>query len=280
MFKEVFNFLKSKTFLKSIAFYLFSVGAVIWFLLSYLDVYTRHGESVNVPDFKGVQLSELERVASQNHVRYLIVDSIFDSKTAPGLVIKQEPEFNAKVKEGREVYLYVSASLPPEIVMPKLVDRSLRQAITMIFSHGFKLGKINFVADECRNCILEQRVNGRIVSAGKIVSKGGTVDLTAGRGMKDITARIPCLYGLTKNEAVIKLAESSLAVGEINYDELKEMPQAKVYRQIPSCNGADESIEIGSTIAIFLTVKQNKIPETPVDTLMNTKSDDEGFDNN
>jgi beta-lactam-binding protein with PASTA domain len=278
MFKGLFQFIKSKVFLKNIAIYFVSLIVIIWSLLSYLDVYTLHGKSVNVPDFKGVQLSELDEVASKNHVRYLIVDSIFDAKIAPGVVIKQEPEFNAKVKEGREVYLYVSASLPPEIIMPKLVDRSLRQAITMIFSHGFKLGKIIFVADECRNCVLEQRVNGRVVHAGKIVLKGGVVDLTAGRGMRDITSRKPCLYGLTKNEAVIKLAESSLAVGKIIYDGGKEDIQAKVYKQTPACDSEGESVEIGSTIDIFLTVKHTKIPEVPVDTVVNTKSDDKGFD--
>jgi eukaryotic-like serine/threonine-protein kinase len=279
MFKGLFNFLKSETFLKNIAIYFLSLGIIIWLLLSYLRVYTNHGESVNVPDFKGVPIAKLDEVAAKNHVRYLIVDSVFDAKAPRGIVLKQEPEFNAEVKEGREVYLYVSASLPPEIIMPKLVDRSLRQAITMIFANGFRLGKINFVADECRNCVLEQRVNGKIVSAGKKVSKGGVVDLTAGRGLKDITARMPCLYGLTKNEAVIKLAESSLAVGKIRYDGMKEMPQAKVYRQTPSCDIYEESLEIGSTVDIFLTAIQNKIPEIPVDTVINTKSEDEGFDN-
>lgn len=279
MFKGFLKFLTGKVFLKNIAIYLLSLGVIIWFLLSYLNVYTHHGESINVPDFKGLPITKLDEIAVKSHVRYLIVDSVFDAKIARGIVLKQEPEFNAQVKEGREVYLYVSASLPPEIIMPKLVDRSLRQAITMIFSHGFKLGKIDFVADECRNCVLEQRVNGKIVPAGKIVAKGGVVDLTAGRGLKDITARMPCLYGLTKNEAVIKLAESSLAVGKIGYDGIKEMPGAKVYRQTPACDGMEESLEIGATVDIFLTVKQNKIPEIPVDTIISTKSEDEGFDN-
>jgi beta-lactam-binding protein with PASTA domain len=280
MFKSFFKFFKSKTFFKTIGIYLVSLGGIIWLLLSYLDVYTQHGDSVNVPDFKGVQVSKLHDIASVNHVRYLIVDSIFDTKIVPGVVIKQDPEFNAQVKEGREVYLYVSASLPPEIVMPKLVDRSLRQAITMIFSYGFRLGKVTFVADECRNCVLEQRVNGKIANAGKIVSKGGTVDLTAGRGLRDITARMPCLYGLTKNEAVIKLAESSLAAGNISYDSGKEDVRAKVYMQTPACGAKEQSVEIGSTIDIFLTVKHTKIPEVPVDTIIKTKSEDEGFDDN
>src|SRR5688572_30132691 len=140
MFKGLFKFLKSKTFLKNIAIYFLSLAIIIWLLLSYLRVYTNHGESVNVPNFKGLPIAKLDEVASKSHVRYLIVDSIFDTKAPRGVVLKQEPEVNAEVKEGREVYLYVSASLPPEIIMPKLVDRSLRQAITMIFSNGFKLG--------------------------------------------------------------------------------------------------------------------------------------------
>lgn len=278
MFKSFFQFLISKSFLKQLTIYVLLLCVSTWVLLWWLDVYTKHGEYVKVPDFKGISVNHLKDFSTKNHVTYLVVDSTFEANTPPEVVIKQEPEYNAEVKEGREVYLYISASLPPELPMPKFIDRSLRQAISMIGAFGFKLGKINFIKDDCVNCVLEQRIKGKGIKPGLIVSKGSTINLTVGKGKKETTVRIPCLYGLTKNDAIIRLAESSLAVNKTVFEGGKETPHAKVYKQIPSCQGK-EDIDIGSTIDIFLTVREKIIPKVSVDTIDHTKSEeDNDFD--
>jgi beta-lactam-binding protein with PASTA domain len=279
MFKGgILAFIKSKLFLKNIIVYILLLCISGYVLLSWLDGYTKHGEYIKVPNFKGVKISELDTFSEQNKVTYLIVDSIYDAKAIPGVVIKQEPENNAEVKEGREVYLYVSALLPMEIPMPKLIDRSLRQAISMINAYGLRLGKIEFVEDECTNCVLAQKVRGREIKSGKIISKGSVIDLVAGKGMRDIKMGLPCLYGLTRNEAILKLAESSLAVGVVHYNEEKDDNNSRVYKQVPSCDTL-ENIAIGSVVDIFLTVHKNKIPVANVDTLSNiTPEDAKDFD--
>jgi eukaryotic-like serine/threonine-protein kinase len=278
MFKSILVFLKTNIFVKHLAVYTLLLIITIWALLKWLDVYTKHGEYIKVPNFKGVPVSELKKISAKNNVTYLIIDSLFDAKVAPGIVVKQEPEFNAEVKQGREVYLYISAMLPPEIPMPKLIDRSLRQAISMISSFGLRLGKIEFVEDVCTNCVLEQRINGKKIKPGVIVSKGSAITLTAGKGTRDITVRMPCLYGLTKEEAIIRLAESSLAVGKSVFETSTEDLKAKIYKQVPSCDST-EDIDIGASIDIFLTLRESRIPKSPLDTITHKKKDDEDFDN-
>ena len=134
MLKGIFQFLKSKTFFLNLFIYAAFIALLFWYLLTWLSNFTEHGKTIRVPTFTGIKLTELDKFIADKNVRYLVIDSIYDSKAAKGTVVKQEPEPLSEVKEGRVIYLYVTSLMPPSIQMPKLVDRSLRQAVAMISS--------------------------------------------------------------------------------------------------------------------------------------------------
>jgi beta-lactam-binding protein with PASTA domain len=181
--KNFLLFLKSKIFLKQLAIFLLLLFVVMWIILTLLDVYTRHGESVEVPDFKGIKIENLNNFIKDKKLRYRIIDSVYDPKAAKGIVVHQEPEKKIKVKENRTIYLYVTTLLPPQVVMPKLKDKSLRQAISMLETYGLKFGRAIPEADQCENCILEQEVKGKRIEPGTLISKGTVVDLQVGNGL-------------------------------------------------------------------------------------------------
>ena len=262
MFKGLFQFLKSKIFLKHLIIYVVSVSLLSWLIFSWLKSTTNHGETIVVPDFAGINIGELDKFISDKHVRYLVIDSIYDTKAKKGVVLKQEPEAKAEVKEGRTIYLYVTSILPPTIQMPKLVDRSLRQAVAMITTFGLKLGKPKFVADQCANCILEQMVKGKKIAPGEKIAKGTVIDLIVGKGLSDEEVGVPCLYGLSRKEALARLAESSLSIGAISCDVPKDSTNGRVYRQIPSCS-KDARINMGGTIDLYFTSDKNKLSSMP-----------------
>jgi beta-lactam-binding protein with PASTA domain len=146
-----------------------------------MSSYTTHGEFVMVPDFKGKRTTQLEEFIKDKHVNYQIIDSIYDPKEKPGTVLRQDPEMNSKVKHNRTVYLYVTGLVPPQVKMPKLIDRSERQAKLIIHSYGLKVGKtINKHAD-CNGCVLEQLSGNRIIAQGTGIPKGSVIDLVIGR---------------------------------------------------------------------------------------------------
>lgn len=241
-------------------------------IFSWLSSYTSHGETLAVPDFGGVKLAELDNFVSDKKVRYLIIDSIYDIKAKPGVVVKQEPEAGEKVKEDRTIYLYVTSLLPPSIQMPRLVDASLRQAAAMITTYGLKLGKTKFVPDQCANCVLAQMVKGKKIEDGATIPKGTVIDLIVGKGLSDEEVGVPCLYGLTRREALEKLAENSLSIGALTFDVPKDSVSARVYRQSPSC-GKEASINMGGTVDLFLTADKSKWPSADT-----TKQDGDDFD--
>lgn len=257
MFRDIVQFFKSKAFFKNLAVFIVLFSIIVWIILRWLASTTHHNETVTVPDFTGIKLSQLDGFVADKHVRYLIIDSLYSPKTAKGIVIKQEPEPKEQVKDNRTIYLYVTSLMPPSTLMPKLIDRSLRQATAMVISCGLKLGKQTYKADECSNCILDQLIKGKHVAPGTFIPKGTVVDLVIGHGMGQIEVEVPCVLGLTKTEAESKLKESGLELGEISYDNDKDSLISKVYDQTPACE--HPHVNTGTRVDLFLTTMKNKI---------------------
>lgn len=179
--KDFFGYIMSKAFLKHLALSCISLAIVLWALFKLLGVYTHHGENAEVPDFKGKKITELDNFVQGKHVGYLIIDSIYSPEEKPGVVLKQDPEAKSLVKHNRIIYLYVTSTQAPQMVMPKLVDRSTRQAVFMIESYGLKVGKITEIAGDCKGCVLKQYYNGAEIKPGETIKKGSKIDLSVGK---------------------------------------------------------------------------------------------------
>jgi beta-lactam-binding protein with PASTA domain len=157
------------------------ISLVIVGTLKWLESYTNHGKFVLVPDFKNKRIAELDQAIENTGVTYQIIDSIYDPREKPGIVLRQDPEPKSKVKHNRTVYLYVTGMVPPQMVMPKLVDRSERQARLIISSYGLKVGSVTEKEADCSGCVVGQLVKGRDIAPGDPVQKGSVIDLVIGR---------------------------------------------------------------------------------------------------
>ncbi len=256
--KKILHFFKNKPFLKHIGIAILLLFLSMWIIFRWLDSYTHHGETIEVPDFTGVKIADLNTFVQDKKLRYRIIDSIYDPKGPKGIVIRQDPEKKINVKENRTIYLYVTTQLPPQVIMPKLKDKSLRQAISMLESYGLKYGHPKFKPDQCANCVLEQLVKGKKVEAGASIAKGTIVDLIIGKGLSDEKVIVPDLRGLTRSLALEKLAEFSLSEGVPTFEEPVDSVKEKVYRQIPGPS-KEANIRMGSSVDLFFTNKKEKL---------------------
>jgi eukaryotic-like serine/threonine-protein kinase len=159
------------------------VAAVFIGTLKFLSSYTNHGEFVLVPDVRSQSIATLDTFMSGKGVTYQIIDSIYDPKEKAGKVIRQDPDPGSKVKHNRKVYLYVTCQVPPQIAMPRLIDRSERQARFIIEAYGLRVGSVGYEKADCNGCVIAQNVRGRQVQPGSPVKKGSVVNLVV--GMKD-----------------------------------------------------------------------------------------------
>lgn len=153
----------------------------LWLISIYLDAYTLHGKYIDTPNLIHLPLKDAIQIIESKKLRYKIIDSIYQPKEKPGVVISQNPDTNTKVKENRTIYLTISSFQPPSIEMPKLVDLSERQAIMILSSYGLKLGKIIYEPSYCNGCVVKQLYNHQEILPGKYIKKGSIIDLVVGQ---------------------------------------------------------------------------------------------------
>ncbi|MCW3077630.1 MAG: hypothetical protein JWO32_2239 [Bacteroidetes bacterium] len=174
------SFIKSKQFFLHLGIIILTLFLIFFILIKWLSAYTNHGEYVEVPDFKGSKIADLDDFIKNKDVSFEIIDSIYDPKQKSGIVIRQDPEPNVKVKHNRTIYLYVTGMVAPQIKMPKLIDRSERQARLIVGTYGLKMGHVTEKSADCNGCVLAQLINGKEVEAGTPVKKGSVVSLVIG----------------------------------------------------------------------------------------------------
>ncbi len=174
-------FFRSKKFLLHLLLAIVTLALILYATLTWLKSYTGHAEYVEVPDFKGQGLKNLDDFVKDTEVSYQIIDSIYDPKLKKGTVLQQHPEPGTKVKHNRRVYLYVTSSVAPQMLMPKLIDRSERQARLIIETYGLKLGKISETPADCNGCVISQTTGGKEINEGSPVKKGSIINLVVGR---------------------------------------------------------------------------------------------------
>lgn len=254
------DFLRSRPFfihllLSSVVALLLVVGIYFW-----LDRFTKHGETVSVPDLRNVPFSRVGKQLEGTTFRYEIADSsIFLIDKPPGTIIDQDPAPGQSVKVGRTIYLTVTRKVPPRVKIPHLTDVSKRQAVAILMSYGLRSGHVIYEPDVAKDVVLALRYKGRELRIGDEVPKGSAIDLVLGDGKGNTETGIPVLIGLTLDEARFVLEASGLVAGEIEFDDsVNDTTLARVFRQIPMPGDSVVLIQ-GEPVGLFLTQNKDKI---------------------
>jgi eukaryotic-like serine/threonine-protein kinase len=269
MLSSVFRFIFSKAFwINAVIAAVLVFFAAKW-MLGYLDKYTLHGETTEVPDFTGKKIEDLDDFISGSKIQYIIIDSVYKTDKPRGTVIDQDPLPGSQVKEGRKIYLTVNAKLPLRVSLPDMTDVTLRQATAILEYYGLKVGNKKYIPDQCFNCVLRMEIRGHRADAGTLVEKNTTVDLVLGQGQSSELVQIPDLYGKTSseiNEQLTSIALNFMAVSYENCATGEDSSAARAFRQSPPYE-KDVSINLGSTINVWFTCDKNKVKVAEPDTL-------------
>lgn len=160
------------------------VAAIIWGTLTYLDIYTRHGEAITVPDIKGLSVRDAQLVLQKSDLLGLVSDSTYVKDRPAGTVLEVNPSTGQRVKKGRTVYLTVNTVSIPLYSVPDVADNSSsRQARARIQAAGFKLTENEWIPGE-KDWVYGVKYNGRELELGDKVPAGATLTLIVGDGMK------------------------------------------------------------------------------------------------
>lgn len=154
------------------------VGGTFW----WLDHYTRHGESVEVPDIVDLFYDDADILLAEHEMYATIVDSMYIDDRPRGVVLDQVPRAGSSVKRGRTIYLTVNAFSPRRIPIPKLDDLSYRQAQEVLKSLGFPKPYIVYEDSEYKDLVLRVLADGEPIDAEERYAEDTRLTLVVGNG--------------------------------------------------------------------------------------------------
>lgn len=256
---ETWQFLKSPVFLRNFAGILLLIFGSIYITRWALKIYTRHGESIQVPDYTGMDMRDAVRKAEKQNFKIVAIDSFFDSNKRPNTIYQQEPKPNQRAKEGRTIYVSKYRAMADSVLLPTLMRASYN-----FDQYRTKLRRIDvktqirervFDNKQEENTVLYFFHNGRkvtddILRRGVKVPRGSTLEFV-------ITERITNKVGLPDlickrfDEAKFLLSSSNLTLGQTFGAEGTES-SAFVYQQKPEFVPGQMVIK-GSSIDLYLT---------------------------
>lgn len=150
-----------------------------------MNIYTRHGESIAVPDVRKHTYEASLKVLQDLGMEVVINDTGYVKSLPPGTILDQLPQPGKMVKSGRTIYLTINATESPTLVLPDIIDNcSLREAMARLQALGFKLSQPKEVPGE-KDWVYGITVDGKHVSAGDRISIESTLIIETGSGQRD-----------------------------------------------------------------------------------------------
>ncbi len=230
------------------------IGGIIFTFNIYLPSVTNHNETITVPLLTEMKMEDAEKLLEQKDLRYEIIDSSYQMNMDAGIIIDQTPPMNSKVKLNRKIYLTVSASIPPKIDIPDIIDSSVKNAQLLLKSHELKVGTVKYVDDLATNAVLkvlfnEKEYTKEELREGITVDKGSSIDLIVGNGLGKTSMEVPNVIGMDYEEAQTLLRGVGLSIGTIEFVK-SGSSLGVVTTQLPK---AGDKIQIGEIIELWVS---------------------------
>lgn len=247
------DFIKTRVFWVNLilAFLVFFIS--IFIIMQSLKWYTNHGDSLTVPEMKGMSYKQALDKLEDLNLEFSVADTSFDPKKPAGTILDQNPMAGSKVKENRIIYLTINASKPPNREVPDLVGKSSYKFATIqLEGRGFKVGDPIYKQNPDLNAVLDVLYKGRSVKKGEMLPIGSELILVLGNGMGNTKVDVPFIVGLTYSEALTVLQENGFTLGALVVDaDVSDTSSAKVYSQMPE-PGDGNQLRVGESVDIFI----------------------------
>ena len=254
------RFIFSKFFWINFILALLVLYVIFYFTMRNLDTYTNHSVKIQVPNLKGIQLSELDDSLKLLEIEYKIRDSVFSDDYPTGMIIQQDPlphseDFPNYIKPNRTIYLTIVKKQEIYKIIPDLLSYVTSKNIgkSKLEKLGFKV-ELEVKDHKDKDKVLELRYENEVLKTGTKLVKGSTIKLIFGSGDKGKPIELPDFKGMNIYLATQKASEIGLDLEVQYYDSvlnLKDSNFAVVYSQYPDPLINNKSlISIGSVVTI------------------------------
>ena len=252
----------------------------ILLLLGFLKQGTRHGRTIEVPNFVGMNIDEARQVADDESLNIIVRDSIFDVDLPGGTVVDQLPRTSTvrevTVKPGRKIYLTINAYSRRMVDIPFVAKQTLRQALNQVERAGLTIDELVYEPDmTSTDYVLRQYVGGReILPTTKRTAAVGTgVTLRVSYRQDELYVTVPRLVGLSLQQAKSALWDNGLNVGKVVYDQsvddIISRRQARVYKQSQSLGSR---LGRGTEVTLYLSCDEQLVDSLSVEATKQLKA--------
>jgi len=199
---SLLNFIKSRQFVISVISAVVILLVLGFLALQSLSIFTRHGKEITLPDLSKLTVEQATEKLEEQGLELIVLDTIDFDKNYPALTITyQDPVVNAKVKEGRKIYVKVNAKGFSSVRLPNLNERTFRHALAAIEALGLQKGNIRYEPHLAKDVVIQVEQDGRILREGDKVQKNSKIDFVLGDG----------LLGFKQNQDTINAAYQDIA---------------------------------------------------------------------
>lgn len=224
----------------------------------FLGCYTNHGESVQVDDFTGMELSDAKRKGRDKDFVFEVLDSVWKEGKPSGLILSQTPNPLARVKEGRKIYVTITGE-PESYRLPdiKASEYEFDRYSKKLAMNGVKSRVKERVYDrkQAEGSILYfyhdgKKVTEREVKSGYYVMPGDVLEFVVTE-QRSNELQVPDIICMNYSAAEFLVSSSNLIIGSVNEEgDITSQSTAYVTRQVPA---AGQAIQMGGQITVWLS---------------------------
>ena len=201
-----------------------------------------------VDNYIGMSLSAArEKIDGKFKIK---VEEEYSADYAKGLVIRQDPESDTELEEGKTLTLVVSKGTRTEdkVSVPEVVGKMESSAKSELEAAGLKVSvKTKYSTDVAKGKVISQSPG-----SGNQVTKNSTVVITVSQGEKPETmVRVPNLRYFTESEARSELKNSNLVLGSVLTEYSDSVEKGLVIRQTV---GSGSKVKEGTAVGIYVSL--------------------------
>ena len=201
-----------------------------------------------VDNYIGMSLSAArEKIDGKFKIK---VEEEYSADYAKGLVIRQDPESDTELEEGKTLTLVVSKGTRTEdkVSVPEVVGKMKSSAKSELEAAGLKVSvKTKYSTDVAKGKVISQSPG-----SGNQVTKNSTVVITVSQGEKPETmVRVPNLRYFTESEARSELKNSNLVLGSVLTEYSDSVEKGLVIRQTVS---SGSKVKEGTAVGVYVSL--------------------------
>ena len=201
-----------------------------------------------VDNYIGMSLSAArEKIDGKFKIK---VEEEYSADYAKGLVIRQDPESDTELEEGKTLTLVVSKGTRTEdkVSVPEVVGKMESSAKSELEAAGLKVSvKTKYSTDVAKGKVIFQSPR-----SGNQVTKNSTVVITVSQGEKPETmVRVPNLRYFTESGARSELKNSNLVLGSVLTEYSDSVEKGLVIRQTVS---SGSKVKEGTAVGIYVSL--------------------------